>query len=223
RGKTIRLILLLAIITFSVVNTAVWLLLDTRPPRWDEANYLTLSLKHHAALTAGGVGPLVQSLLSLDPQRPPLVPALAVPAYLVLGKRLEVPLAVNLVAFAVVVLAVYGLGARLVSGWCGLLAAFLISVYPGVFSLARLFVLDFCDMAVVAVVLYCLARTESFSQRGPALTFGLVAGLGLLCRAFFPIFLLGPLGVSLYAAWREGKRSAGEGSKLAWPVNSGLA
>src|SRR5262245_27042998 len=221
--KTLCLVLLLVIVTFSVVNTAVWLLLDTRPPRWDEANYLTLSLKHHAALTADGVGPLVQSLLNLDPQRPPLVPALAVPAYLVLGKRLEVPLAVNLVAFAVVVLAVYGLGARLVSGRCGLLAAFLISVYPGVYSLARLFLLDFCDMVLVAVALYCLIMTDSFSERGPALTFGLMAGPGLLCRAFFPIFLLGPLGVSLYAAWREGKHKAGEEERPAWQVNSGLA
>ncbi|MGE0684173.1 MAG: hypothetical protein AB7P69_25100 [Candidatus Binatia bacterium] len=30
---------------------------------------------------------------------------------------------------------------------------------------------------------------------------GVVLGLGLLCRAFFPIFLLGPLLVNLYAAW----------------------
>src|SRR5262245_49009497 len=123
RGKATCLILLLAIITFSVVNTALWLRLDARPPRWDEAGYLTLSLKHHAALTAGGVGALVKSLLRLDHTRPPLVPALAVPAYLLFGRQGETAFAVNLGAFVVALLAVYGLGARLASPWCGLLAA----------------------------------------------------------------------------------------------------
>src|SRR5215831_6954383 len=195
REKTLCLTLLLAIITFSVVNTAVWVLFDTRPPRWDEAYYLTLSLKHHAALTSGGVSVLVQSLLGLDRNRPPLVPALAALAQLLFGRWDEAAFAVNLGAFVVALLAVYGQGARLASPWCGLLAAALLALYPGVFSLARLFVLDFCDMALVALALYCLVRTPGFSQRRPALALGLVVGLGLLCRAFFPIFLIGPLGL----------------------------
>lgn len=218
-------ILLIAIIAFSLVNTVVWLRIDTQPPRWDEASYLAQSLRHHAALTSGGVGSLVKSLLRLDRKRPPLVPALAVPAYLLFGRGAETAFAVNLLALVCAILAVYGVGARLVSRWCGLLAAFLVSVYPGTFSLARLFLLDFCDMALVALALYFLIRTEGFSQKRPAVAFGVVMGLGLLCRAFFPIFLIGPLGISLYTAWRASKHSTGaEGlRKPGWQVNGGLA
>src|SRR5262249_53940851 len=150
------LVLLLALITFSVVNTAVWVLFDTRPPRWDEAYYLTLSLKHHAALTSGGVNLLVQSLLDLDHTRPPLVPALAVFAHLLLVRWADAAFRATGGAFVGALLAVYGLGAPLVSPWAGLLAAFFLALSPGVFSLARLFLFDFCDMALVALALYCL-------------------------------------------------------------------
>src|SRR5262249_7603042 len=223
REKTLCLVLLLAIITFSVVNAAVWVLFDTRPPRWDEAYYLTLSLEHHAALTSGGVNLFVQSLLDLDRKRPPLVPALAVFAHLLFGRWDEVALAVNLGAFVVALLAVYGLGARLGSRWGGLLAALLPAPYPGVFRLAPLFLLDFCDMALAALALYCLVRTQGFSRRRPAVALGVVAGLGLLCRAFFPVFLLGPLGLSVYGAWRASRVDGGAGGRPVWQVNSGLA
>jgi len=222
---TTCLIFLIAIIAFAFINATVWLQIDTRPPRWDEASYLALSLRHHAALSSGGVGSLAKSLLKLDRKRPPLVPALAVPAYLLFGRGAEVAFAVNLLALVFLILAVYGLGAWLISRRCGLLAAFFVSVYPGVFSLTRLFLLDFCDMALAAIALYSLVRTESFSQKGPAVAFGVVMGLGLLCRAFFPIFLIGPLGISLYIAWRADKHNA-EAEKLrkpGWQVNGGLA
>lgn len=224
-SKHAQTICLIAIITVALAGTVVWLRIDTRPPRWDEASYLSQSLKHHAAFSSGGVGALVKSLFRLDRKRPPLLPALAVPAYLLFGRGAEVAFAVNLLAFVCVILAVYGLGARLVSPGGGLLAAFFVSVYPGVFSLARLFLMDFCDMALVALALYCLIRTEGFSQRRPAVALGVVMGLGLLCRAFFPIFLAGPLGISLYTAWRAEKHSVQEGKpqKPEWQVSSGLA
>jgi hypothetical protein len=163
----------------------------------------------------------VKSLFRLDRKRPPLLSTLAVPAYLLFGRKAEVAFAVNLLAFVCVILAVYGLGARLVARWCGLLAAFFVSVYPGVFSLARLFLMDFCDMALVALALYFLIRAEGFSQRRASIAFGVVVGLGLLCRAFFPIFLIGPLGISLYVAWKTGRYNASEeGQKQSgWQVN----
>ncbi|MBI2883468.1 MAG: glycosyltransferase family 39 protein [Candidatus Methylomirabilis oxyfera] len=197
------LILLGAVTTFSLVNNLVWLLIDTRPPRWDEAHYLTMSLKYHDSFLSGGIMSLVRSLLAVDPLRPPLVPALAVPLYIMLERSADSALGVNLLAFVFLILAVYGLGARLASPWSGLLAAFLVSTYPGIFGLSRLFLLEFVDAALVAAFLYLLVRTEVFSRTGPSIALGAVIGFGLLCRTFFPVFVVGPLGISLYAAWRE--------------------
>lgn len=219
-------ILLIVVIGWSLINILIWFRIDTRPPRWDEAGYLALSLLYHDALTSGGMGAFTNALLTYHRIQPPLVSALAVPAYLLFGRSAEVAFAVHILAFIVLILAVYGLGARLVSPWCGLLAAFFVSTYPGISSLSRLFYQDFCNVALVAVSLYLLVRTEGFSRRQFSLALGVVLGLGLLCRAFFPIFLVGSLGVGAYAAWRESRRhgvSPEETGKSRWWVNGGLA
>lgn len=198
--------LLMAIIAFSMINAAIWLWIDTRPPRWDEAGYLNLSLKYHEALTTGGAGSFIRALIRLDRQRPTLVSALAVPGYLLFGRSTAAAMAVNVLAFVVLLLAVYRLGSRLVSPEAGVFAAFLVSSYPAVLSLSRVFVFDFWNTALVATSLYLLIRTERFSHKRASLGLGVVMGLGLLCRAFSPIFLIGPLAISLYAAWRTRTR-----------------
>lgn len=200
-------ILLGAVIAFSLVNTILWLWIDTRPPRWDDAHYLTMSLKYHEALLSGGAMSFLGSLLTVDPMRPPLVPLLAVPAYLVLGRSADVALTVNLLALVVLILATYGLGTRLTSAWCGLLAAVFVSACPGVLALSRVFYFDLADTALVAASLYLLVLSDAFSRKGPTVLCGLAMGLGLLCRAFFPVFMIGPWGVSAYAAW-SGRRQS---------------
>ena len=59
-------ILVAAVVAFSVVNGLVWLWIDRRPPKWDEAYYLTLSLKYYESLTSGGIAAFPRSLLTVD-------------------------------------------------------------------------------------------------------------------------------------------------------------
>lgn len=194
-------VLLGLILAGSLLANLVWLRLDTRPPRWDDASYLTSSLIYHEALSEDGIRGFLKALISVDRARPPLLPVLAVPIYFVLGKSADKALTVNLFAFVVLVLATYGLGARLRSPSVGVLAAFLVSTYPAVFGLSRIFLFDFWNTALVAASLYWLVKTEGFFHKRASVALGVMLGLGCLCRAFFPIFLLGPLGVSLYALW----------------------
>ena len=225
REDVICSIMLTVVIACSVMNNLIWLWIDTRPPKWDEAYYLTLSLKYHESLFSGGVGAFVRSLLTLDPARPPLVPALAVPAYILLGKSPDSAIAVNLVAFGLLILAVYGMGARLASSWSGLLAAIFVSTYPGTLALSRMFLFDFVNAALVAASLYLLVRTEAFSRSRSSLALGAAMGLGLLCRPFFPVFMIGPLGISAYVAWRESRLNVSSGGTerpRSW-ANGGLA
>ena len=111
--KVACLILLAGVIAFSVVNNLIWLRIDTRPPRWDEASYLTASLNYYECLISGGVVAFTRCFLTLSTSRPHLVPALAVPSYLLLGKSTASALRLNLLAFVLLILAVYGMGARL--------------------------------------------------------------------------------------------------------------
>jgi 4-amino-4-deoxy-L-arabinose transferase-like glycosyltransferase len=224
-GKSICLVLLLSVVAFSLINTLVWLRIDTRPPRWDESHHLTMSLQYYDALTSGGVAAFAKSLLTVDPVRPPLVPALAVPAYFLSGRSTDAAFAVNLLAFIGLILAVYGSGEYVASPWVGLLAAFLVATYPALVGMSRLFLLDFCNAALVAVALYLLLRTEQFSQRGPSLAFGAVVGCGLLCRQFFPMFIIGPGVISAYRAWKNSQNPTSEKGlrRDRWWKNVGLA
>jgi 4-amino-4-deoxy-L-arabinose transferase-like glycosyltransferase len=225
REDVICSIMLTVVIAFSVMNNLIWLWIDTRPPKWDEAYYLTLSLKYHENLVSSGVRAFIGSLLTLDPTRPPLVPALAVPAYILLGKSPDTAIAVNLVAFGLLILAVYGMGARLASSRSGLLAAIFVSTYPGTLALSRMFLFDFVNAALVAASLYLLVRTEAFSRSRSSLALGAAMGLGLLCRPFFPVFMIGPLGISAYVAWRESRLNVSSGGTerpRSW-ANGGLA
>lgn|GEM_PF-4597675 len=197
-------LVLVILIAANVLVTAWWLRADTRPPRWDEAGYLTVSLRYYEALTEGGISSFFTSLVQVDRQHPPLVSALAVPAYLLFGNSADAALAVNVVAYIILLRAVYGIGTRLASPQAGIFAAVLVSTYPSVFSLSRIFLLDFFHTALVALSLYLLLRSEGFSRRRFSLALGVAMGLGWLCRAFFPIFMVGPLGISLIA-WRKAR------------------
>ncbi len=192
------------IIAGSLIANLLWLHIDTRPPRWDDAAYLTSSFKYHEALFEDGLSGFFTSVLSVDRSRPPFLPLLAVPTYFLFGKSASAALSINLIAFVILVLATYGLGARLRSPATGVLAAFFVATYPAAFGLSRIFLFDFWNTALVAAALYWLVRTEGFAHKWPSVALGVTLGLGWLCRAFFPIFLIGPLSVSVWAIWKGG-------------------
>lgn len=197
------------ILAGSLIANLLWLHIDTRPPRWDDAAYLTSSFKYHEALFEGGLSGFFTSVLSVDRSRPPFLPLLAVPTYFLFGKSAGAALSINLIAFVILVLATYGLGARLRSPAAGVLAAFFVATYPAAFGLSRIFLFDFWDTALVAAALYWLVRTEGFAHKRPSIVLGVTLGLGCLCRAFFPVFLVGPLSVSVWAIWRGGGLTLG--------------
>src|SRR4030095_1083848 len=68
------------------------------------------------------------------------------------------------------------------------------------------FQLDLPLMAMVALALYALIRTERFSRPGWTAALGLVWGLGLLTKPTFPVYAFPPLLWTLgEAAWSRGR------------------
>lgn len=208
RGPRLRRVLLGLILAFDLATLSAWLLMDTRPPRWDESHYLSLAVQFARALMDGGPAALMHALLTLDQTRPPLVSFLAAPIALFAGDHYRALLAINVVWYGLLVLATYGLGARLRGPWCGVLAAALVSLMPGIYCVPRVFLQDFLNGLLVAASLYFLLRSDGFSNRRLSALFGCAAGLGALCRAIFPFFLAAPVLVTIgAAAWvhfREG-------------------
>ena len=84
-----------------------------------------------------------------------------------------------------------GEGGLPVSGYMSLLA-------PGLVNLSRRYYLDFPLAAMVCTGVYCLVRSENFRNRKGSVLFGVVAGLGMLTKWTYPIFLAAPVILALF-------------------------
>jgi hypothetical protein len=174
-----------------------WLAVDRRPPEWDHASHLGRALFCHRSVAAAGEDWL-EEIITQSSFYPPVVTCAAGLLYFALP---IVPLTAQSViwGFLVVgVLALFGLGRRLIDAEAGLLAALLFATAPFVvFSLLN-FQLDLPLAAVVALALYMLVRTEELTRRGWVLALGAVLGFGMLTKPPFAAYLSGPL---LWAGW----------------------
>src|SRR3989442_11346504 len=92
---------------FFLATTAVWLLLDTSPPTWDDAWYLTNSLVMFDSLVDTGLLGYAKRSLTILGFKAPLIALLPTPAYVLLGRHARAAYAVNLVFMLVLFAAIY--------------------------------------------------------------------------------------------------------------------
>ena len=196
----------LALLLFGLGGVmALWVSLDRRPPEWDHANHLERALDCHRILAEPGHDPVAE-IVAMSSFYPPVVLCATGLAYFVLPVSPLTAQAVMWLALVAGVLAVWGLGRRLLDPTAGLLAAFFFATAPFVvFSLLR-FQLDLPLAAAVAAALYLLARAEGFRSRGWSLALGATLGLGMLVKPPFAAYLLPPLAWSAWLALRADDR-----------------
>lgn len=95
----------------------------------------------------------------------------------------------NLLYFAILLFATYGIARKLYDCQTGLLSAFLVSMFPTVFALSRIMMTDFSLLAMVTLTFYLFVLNK-FNSLGFSLLTGLVIGLGTFTRQAYFIFLL---------------------------------
>ena len=128
---------------------------------------------------------------------PRLVYAVSAPAAALWDLTPRVIILSNSIWLTVLLLSVYFIGARCMSPEAGFLSALTASLFPATYGLSRNYGLDFPLMAVVALSIYWLIRTEGFSRRLPSIVLGCAMGLGLLVKMQLIIFICGPLAFAL--------------------------
>ncbi|MFH0754517.1 MAG: glycosyltransferase family 39 protein [Candidatus Omnitrophota bacterium] len=87
----------------------------------------------------------------------------------------------------------FGIGRIIYDKRAGLLAAFLLSMFPLVFGLSRQVMLDFPLMCMVTLSIYFLFKTNQFVSRRYSILFGLTFGLAQLTKEAAVIFIAVPL------------------------------
>ncbi len=193
------LLLVILLLAFHLVNN--WIYLSTRVTLWgwDQPSHLLTTLRYHDVLEEPSLRAFFE-VLTRPWNRPPLPWLPAVLFYRLFGVSTDVALMANAVFVAVLLFSVYGVGKRMYGHGVGILAAFLVSVYPIIFSLSRFAYPDFALTALVGVNMYLLLLADNFRSRGGSLLLGLGLGLGLLTKWQFMAFVGAPLAYVIVAS-----------------------
>lgn len=187
------------------VVVTVWASIDRHPPEWDYANHLERALECHRTL-ANPAADRFGEIMGASAFYPPLAICTAGALYFAFPVTMLTAQAVMLLFLGVAMFSVYGIGRTVSDPMAGLLAAFFIGTAPFVVYSLLTFQLDLPLMAMVALALYTLIRTEWFSRPGWTAALGLVWGLGLLTKPTFPVYALPPLLWTLAEAAWSGRR-----------------
>ena len=192
---------LTAIILFHLISNFIWLRLD-QTYLLDDAHWHFLfslrvfdSLRQH---TFPWLADISNNYFAFR-WHGILVGYLTAPFYFILGLTQDSAVtASSSIFFTILMLSIYGVGKVLFDKRVGLLAAFLVSMYPLVFNHMRIYMLDLPLTSMVVLSVLLLLKTEGFTNRKYSCLFAIASGLGLLIKFNFALFILGPLIIILY-------------------------
>lgn len=115
------------------------------------------------------------------------------PFYLLFGRSVLSASLLQSMFFAVLMVSAFLIGRELSSDNTGLLAAFLISFYPQIYGMSRVYMYDFGMTAMICLDLYLLVKTKGFTDKRFSILLGIALGASALIKIGFIIFLVGPL------------------------------
>jgi 4-amino-4-deoxy-L-arabinose transferase-like glycosyltransferase len=190
----------ICLVVFHLVNNWIFVSTQVTILGWDRPAHLIRTLIYNDMLQQVNLRSLFE-VLTWSWNRPPLAHLTAVPLYRLFGVSTDVALMRNAVYVVILLLSVYGIGRRMYNARIGLLAAFIVSTYPILFSISRMPYIDYALTAMAALCIYLLVACDGFRRRGYSLLLGLIIGLGILTKWPFIAFSGGPLA---YVAVRSG-------------------
>jgi len=205
--KITPILILISIILFHGINNYIWLKIDTTAPSRHESAYLTNGLMvnyilkdvlpHYPANYPDNNK--LDSLISLSVAITPSSLFQIISAFFdttLISMRM-----VNMVFFIIMLFSVYGIGKKIFNKNVGLMSAFLLSMYPIMFGVSRIYSLDIALIAMVCTCIYFLMLSDFFNNTTYSILFGISFGLGMITKIMFPIYLIGPLIFYLYLSF----------------------
>jgi hypothetical protein len=111
---------------------------------------------------------------------------------------------INILYLSIFILSTYAIGKRLYNSKVGLLSSFLVSFYPIVFGISRLWVPELMHISMITLSIYVLLITDKLKNRKYSLLFGFILGLALLTKILTPLFLIGPIAYYIFISFKDG-------------------
>jgi len=193
--KKIIIIILLSILIFHSVNNLIFLGIDARPSSWDSSLHKSISISYYNKLMGKGeTNPgNISSMFNRAERYPKLYHISTVPLYILFGLKEDVAEMINLVYLVILVISVYLIGKELYSEKVGLLAAFITSIYPIVFGLTRLYLIDIPLTAITALFFYFLIKLKREPKTKYIILTLISILLGIFLKQSFLVFIFAPL------------------------------
>ena len=206
--------LLSFLLSFHLVTNYIWLKIDSVPLIFDSHEYFMSSLYVFDAFKTPPFGFLSNIVKAvLEARRPSLfVQLVTVPFYAIFGRSEDIAVISHVFVFLfVLIFSVYRIGKKIADKRVGLLAAFIITLYPIIFNQMRVYMLDLPLTSMTALSIYLLLCTADFTNLRYSIAFGISCGLSMLIKANFLIFILCPLSIilvkSIFEYFRQSQHS----------------
>jgi len=171
-----------------IAMTIWWLSQDRSIPIYDAGHHLEVVFAFHSMIASGNwLGPF-----EYNEVYPPLGHLVGALGTLIGGVTVPAPIiAQNLVFVPLLALGVYQTGRLLFGSAAGLLAVIFVLCTPLLIAQLHNFMLDPPMTAMVAVSLWLLLASRDFERMDYSLALGVAAGIGMLVKVQYPVYLAG--------------------------------
>ncbi len=217
-GNYKYVILLFVLVIFHTLNNYFWIKIDNMSIGCDTVihTYITVLLHQDLKSIFLSDAPLFLKSLSITTiffksplSWPTLVHFLAALIAFVSSDILFWSRFSSTIYFIILISSIYLLGKNIYSRAAGLIAAYLVSFYPGIFGSSRSSGLDLPLASVVCLVFYFLLRSDEFRRIRYSLFFGLSLGLGMLVKGQLLFFIALPLLYVIFNGFRDKSKRKG--------------
>jgi hypothetical protein len=138
-------------------------------------------------------GYLIGYFFTRDSFYPPLVPFTAAIGYCFGGVSQDSAVYSTGLFLLILILSTYKIASYFSGRPVALFAAGLVSLYPMVAGVSRVFYLELPTAALVTLAVYCLLKTDFFRRRRNSCLFGIALALSMLAKWVAFVFLAGPV------------------------------
>ncbi len=183
------------LIVISIASNILWIRADNRlGPEIDSKVYLSKTLVFMDQMENGSQNSFFENLQELSHGgRPPLYQLLSIPFIAIFGRSMDSGLNLNMLFQVLLLVSIFNIGKILGNQKAGLLAALLITVYPPMIQLSRIFRPNFAVTACYALSLWLLLILLKTRSLKSAWWFMISLGFGILIHPFMFIVLVIPV------------------------------
>jgi 4-amino-4-deoxy-L-arabinose transferase-like glycosyltransferase len=196
---------IMALVTLLGVTNTYYFGHSRSPTFWDDSSYLVGSLDLYDAITERGISGFATAFAHLYGNKAPLICIFPVPVYLIIGRGHDPRCLVGIGFLILMSIYIFRLGGYLWSPREGLLAAVIVQTMPLFYGLSRQFLVDYGLATFVLMWIYYLLRAKNLASPRTSLLLGILLGIGVLMKITFPLYVIAPSVVVIWARLRASR------------------